>query len=574
MNQPSILVIDDERNTFNVIAALWPKLQTDRSQNRGYTLHYAADEQAAIAALKSFQPDVIVLNVMTPGFAGLEVCRRIKAMPQGQAVPIMMMTALTPEADLARCLEARVNDPISPPVSGVERPTQIDSRVPIQRQCKDLPMSCDRQTGLECEKVELLERYNTKLEQQVEERTAALKATLEREQLVAKIAIQIQSSLHLQEILETTVQEVRLLLGCDHAVIWQFQPDWSAIAVAKAAAPDLVCIIGQQVHDPHFGRDWLNLYAQGRVRVVPDVYTAEISECHRKLLLKAHIRAKILVPILQGDHLWGLLSVAERLTPRQWQPEETTLLQQLATQLAIAIQNACLFEQVRDDRERLQALSSRLIEAQELERRHIAYELHDEIGQVLTAVKINLQALQRSLKATADPHVIQENITIVDGAMQHVRNLALDLRPSLLDDLGLLAALRWYLDRQSQRTGIPIGFVCEAFESVLLPQLETVCFRIVQEALTNITKHAKAKHVTVRLNLQDDELSLTIRDDGIGFDVQIARERAARGSSLGLLGMEERAALVGGQLKILSRLGHGTETQVHFPIHQSALYPG
>lgn len=573
MNQPSsILVVDNELNSFNIIEAFLSNLQSALFQDQGYALHYAASGQEAIASLNIFQPDVILLALTMPGLDGFEVCQQIKAMPQWEAVLIIMVTASTAKEDLARCLEAGADDYISRPVSDVELRARVHSMLRIKRQHHHLQTSLDRQAALEAEKVELMEHRNTQLEQQVEERTATLTATLEREQLVCKIATQIQSSLHLQEILETTVQEVRSLLGCSHAIIWQFQPDWTASAVAKASIPGLTYAIRKQAYDPHFGLDWINLYTQGRIRVVSDVHTAEMSDCHRELLAKLQIRSKILVPIRRRDHLWGLLSVIESETPRQWQPEESMLLQQLATQLAIAIQNAYLFEQVRGDRERLKTLSSRLIEAQELERRNIAYELHDEIGQALTAVKINLQASQRSLSAAGDPYPIQESITIVDSALHHVRNLALDLRPSLLDDLGLLAALRWYLDRQSQRSDISVSFVCGAFESALPPTLETVCFRIVQEALTNITKHAKAKHVTVQLNQHDERLHLNIRDDGIGFDVQAARKRAARGSSLGLLGMEERAALVGGQIRIISMPEHGTEIHVHFPIHYSSTY--
>jgi signal transduction histidine kinase/DNA-binding response OmpR family regulator len=570
MNQPSILVVDDELKNFDIMGTLLPNTKSKVSSHQSYVLHYASDGQEAIACLPALQPDVILLDVKMPGLDGLEVCRRIRAMPQCHAIPIIMVTALTAKEDLARCLEAGADDFISKPVSGIELRARIHSMLRIKRQYNDLQRLLEQQTALKVEKVELLEHRSTQLEQQVEERTAMLKTTIEREQLVSRIASQIQSSLHLQEILETTVQEVRSLLGCTQTIIWQFQPDWSAFTVAKAVTSGLVVSLRNQAYDPCFAADWVELYRRGRVNVVSDIYTTSMSACHRELLETLQIRAKILVPILQEDRLWGLLSVVESYTPRQWQPEETTLLQQLATQLAIAIQKAYLFEQVRSDRERLKNLSSRLIEAQELERRHIARELHDEIGQALTAVKINLQASQRSLGAAGDPYPIQESITIVEGSLQHVRNLALDLRPSLLDDLGLLAALRWYLDRQSQRTGLAINLVCGTFESALSPKLETVCFRIVQEALTNITKHARATSITVQLNQYDDKLHLSIQDNGIGFDVQAARYRATHGASLGLLGMEERATLVGGQLYIISIPEHGTELHVHFPMHYAA----
>ncbi len=559
MKNSSILIVDDEPGNFLVIEALLG--------NQDYQLHYAASGYEALDSLSSIQPDVILLDVMMPVLNGLEVCEKITAMPLWRAIPIIMVTALTNKEVLSRCLKAGASDYITQPVGGVELRAKVHSMLRIKHQHDDLQAALKRQESLEAEKVGFLENYNIKLVQQVEERTAILKATLEREQLVARIATQIRSSLHLQEILETTVQEVRSLLGCDYAIIWRFQADWSATVVANAIASGLPCAMGEQVYVRQFSPDWIALYLKGQIRVVTDTDAAEVEDCRQESLEKLQIRAKILVPILQGDHLWGLLSVAQRQTPRQWHPHETTLLKQLATQLAIAIQNACLFEQVRGDRERLKCLSSRLIEAQEIERRHIAYELHDEIGQALTAVKINLQASQRSLSAAGEPLALQESIAIVDGALQQVRNLALDLRPSILDDLGLLAALRWYLDRQSQRTKTPINFVCGVGQIALPPNLEMVCFRIVQEALNNIAKHAQATHVTVQLNQQQETIHLTIRDDGIGFNVEAAQRQAARGSSLGLLGMEERATLVGGELRIVSTSGKGTKINAAFPIN-------
>ena len=226
------------------------------------------------------------------------------------------------------------------------------------------------------------------------------------------------------------------------------------------------------------------------------------------------------------------------------------------------------FEQVRASRERLQVLSRQLMNLQEAERRHIARELHDEIGQALTAVNLNLKALQQPGAATA-PAVIQESIGILDHTLRQVRNLALDLRPSMLDDLGLVAALRWYLDRQAQRAGFVADFVAEPAEFRAPKELETACFRVAQEALTNIARHATAKHVRLELYHHDAELHFRIRDDGVGFDVAAARQSAARGQSLGLLGMEERVVLLGGQFEIDSAPSHGTEVRVRFPLGPS-----
>ncbi len=217
--------------------------------------------------------------------------------------------------------------------------------------------------------------------------------------------------------------------------------------------------------------------------------------------------------------------------------------------------------------EALQLLSRQLLEAQESERRHIARELHDEIGQALTAVKINLQAAQRTPDALVA--YLEDSISIVDRTLQQVRNLSLDLRPALLDDLGLAAALRWYVDRQAQRAGFIAQFVADPLEPRPRPDIETACFRVAQEALTNVMRHAQAQHVRVELRQRNAELHLLMRDDGKGFDVRVAQERAAQGASMGLLGMQERVGLVGGQIDIESAPAWGTEVRVRFPLQNS-----
>ena len=219
--------------------------------------------------------------------------------------------------------------------------------------------------------------------------------------------------------------------------------------------------------------------------------------------------------------------------------------------------------------ERLQNLSSQLIKVQEIERRHIAHELHDEIGQVLTAVKINLQAIQGLSKDRQYAPSLKESIVTIDRALQQVRNLSLDLRPSMLDDLGLVSTLRWYMDRQMRQAGLHAKLIAKPSQIHLPLGLETICFRIVQEALTNVVRHAKAKHAHVELQQRDTKLELIIRDDGIGFNVRTAQKRASRGVSFGLLGMQERVRLAGGEIEIKSKPNHGTMIRARFPLASS-----
>lgn len=217
----------------------------------------------------------------------------------------------------------------------------------------------------------------------------------------------------------------------------------------------------------------------------------------------------------------------------------------------------------------LQRLSRSLLEAQESERRTIARELHDELGQSLQAIKINVQTAIRLPQQSAAR--LAESIGLLDLTIQQVRTLSVDLRPSLLDDLGLVAALEWYVERQAQRVGFVGRFAAEPRELRLNPTVETACFRIVQEALTNVARHANAQHVWVELRQQGEEVRLTIRDDGTGFDVRTAQERAVQGGSFGLLGMRERAELAGGVLAMQSTPTQGTEISVRFSRHSALM---
>ncbi len=221
-------------------------------------------------------------------------------------------------------------------------------------------------------------------------------------------------------------------------------------------------------------------------------------------------------------------------------------------------------------RERLETLSHQLLAAQEMERRRLARELHDEIGQSLSMVKIDLHMVQQLLQQTDLVVPLHESVEMVERALQQVRALSVELRPSLLDDLGLIPALRWYVDRQSRRGKFTAYFAADPLPGRLAPELETVCFRLVQEALTNVLRYAQAGRVEVELKVDEATLHLAIRDDGVGFNAAEALVGAVQGGSLGLLGMQERAALVGGWLEITSAPGYGAEIQANLPLKYAA----
>lgn len=245
----------------------------------------------------------------------------------------------------------------------------------------------------------------------------------------------------------------------------------------------------------------------------------------------------------QAGNLVGVLGVGRDITERKRHEQE------------IAAAN-----------KRLHALSVQVLSAQEDERRNLARELHDEVGQSLTALKLTLQAVEQRTEAAAIAVRLCNAIAIADDTLNRVRRMSLDLRPPQLDELGLAAALRWNLERQAQASGLGIAVDIGELPPQLPDVLATTCYRVVQEAVTNVLRHARAHQVEVALHHADGQMVLRVRDDGRGFDVAAARERATHGAGFGLSGMQERVALAGGTLSIESAPGSGSEVRASFAL--------
>jgi signal transduction histidine kinase len=213
----------------------------------------------------------------------------------------------------------------------------------------------------------------------------------------------------------------------------------------------------------------------------------------------------------------------------------------------------------------LQRLSAKLVDVQEQERRSIARELHDEVGQALTAIKVELAIAERNAGLSDKAQEALRDVrSITDRTLQQVRDLSQLLHPSLLDDLGLPAALEWYLKGYSRRTGIRAELLQERMDERLPAGTETCIFRVVQEALTNVARHARASSARVYLQRLGHTVLLTVEDDGVGMDELVQSESGSRG--LGLLGIRERATELGGTFKLESQPGKGTRVTIELPI--------
>jgi PAS domain S-box-containing protein len=217
---------------------------------------------------------------------------------------------------------------------------------------------------------------------------------------------------------------------------------------------------------------------------------------------------------------------------------------------------------IKRNRRALRELSASVVEAREEERRRIARELHDELGQRLTALKIDLSNLAAAAKLDPEDARVSAMSAMLDDTLASVRRIASDLRPLMLDDLGLNAAIEWLARDVSRRMGIPVHTRLPLVEPVVDQRVAIALYRMVQEALTNVARHAQAKNVEIGLRSQTGSLLLTVSDDGIGIGESAPR----RSGSVGLLGLRERAQMLGGEVTIGPRPGGGTRLNVRVPL--------
>jgi signal transduction histidine kinase len=276
------------------------------------------------------------------------------------------------------------------------------------------------------------------------------------------------------------------------------------------------------------------------------------------------LMAALLVPLQRGDRIMGLIQVYQRVEGVVFDKDAMALAKALANQAVTALDNAQLCTALQTEQDRLRALSSRLTQAQEAERTRIARELHDEAGQALTTVRLQLDYLESALPEDLPLNLrrqVSEARTLVGQTLEEIRRISIDLRPSLLDDLGLAPALRWQCDRLSRRSKLKVSFVSKQATRRLAPHIETAVYRAAQEALTNISRHAEATSVDVILDYRHSRLHLTITDDGKGFS-----NTADQTLGLGLMGMRERLSAVRGSVHIDSQPDIGSTLFIEVPL--------
>jgi signal transduction histidine kinase len=275
-------------------------------------------------------------------------------------------------------------------------------------------------------------------------------------------------------------------------------------------------------------------------------------EVHQEVTRRLAARTGMWVPLIARDQVIGVIEIHDKDGPdARFSDDDLRLAETFAARAAVAVE---LSQRMARDALR------RVVQAQELERQRLARELHDETGQALTSILLGLKPLEEALVDKTARAALTELREHVVAALQNVRRLAVELRPSVLDDFGLVPALERLTESFAEQTVTRIDFHSALGDTRLPSEVETALYRVVQESLTNIVKHAKARNVSVSLARRGSAVAAVIEDDGAGFD-----QRTTRPEGIGLLGMRERLALLDGRLEIESRPGAGTTIVAEVP---------
>ncbi len=418
-----------------------------------------------------------------------------------------------------------------------------------------------------------VQELTSQLESKVLERTAKLRLEQRRQEILARFSIALMQTNQPAPIFQEITSEVSQMIGGLCAIV-TLSPAHDAFivqAASRLSPSGEVHIpkgaIGQQYA---IGPNPILLRIAKKEPFIRQIISAEVARelipsYFWHLIPEEVIETLHAVPLAVRDEVLGLIFFAYESQALE-NASIADFIESLANLISFAMQNNRLVEQLTASREELRGLSQQLVDVQESQYKYLAQEIHDQVGQNMTAININLNLVRTQLAEAGSPQVISvldDSITLLADTVNRMRNLMAEFRPPMLDHYGLVAALFWHAERLEQRTKVKMAVVDRGLGNTRLPlPVEIALFRIAQEALNNVVKHANASQVEIEIVDRGDSLNLMVKDNGVGFHVLM--EEDAR-PHWGLAIMRERAQSLGGQLEVTSQPNVGTRVVVSVP---------
>jgi signal transduction histidine kinase len=549
----SILIVDDDASICATLARILVR--------KGYETDTAATGRKALEKIRGRSFNLTLLDIRLPDVVGMDLLRRLR-----ESQPDMAVILVTAYASIQTATQALKEGA----AAYIIKPVDTDEMLAAIRQALD-----KRRLVLENRRLYQETRRELGQRKRAEEALRQTAATLERFShlllALARVGLQAQESLAVDEILVMTSNEVKEL-GFESATLMREGENLvlrhTSIEGARREAVEELCgakMIGfaASLEDPILRapvKTRKTVFVAEPARALSRVLPATIFGELERVLRILHVGQAILAPLIARDRLIGLLVL--------WSPDlgqdDVPALTALANQMAVAIENARLLRKLREQSKQLRAFAARLADVEEASRQQLARELHDQVGQNLTALGIDLSVVRAHMLKDTPEAVrarLDDALGLVELTSEGIRDVMGNLRPPLLDDFGLPAALHWLAEQFRLRAGVGVTVRCEELEPRLQPRVENALYRIAQEALTNVSKHARATQVTVSLATIDSTVRLVIADDGVGFEPSHSAGLLGR-QGWGLVTMTERAEGVGGHCRVESRPGQGARIVV------------
>jgi signal transduction histidine kinase len=543
-SRETILVVDDNPITRLGLAELF--------RDQGFGVVECGDGAECREALRADIPDLLLLDVQLPDVNGMDLCREFKTDERLATLFICLISSSVIEPDQQiEGLDVGADSYIVRPIPDRELLARIEALFRIVRAEHALREANEALEHKVAARTADLAKANTALLEEVRTRRDAemeLQRLNLRLQGLHSIDQAILQSLSARNAAHVATESIRRLLPVPLTEVWTLQgePDGFTCLTGADGDTDRTCALDGVLFD------LLDQIVNGK--------SLQLSHAASPFGGVEPWKQLAIFPLVAAEQIVGVLLLGSN-EPLPLSQEELVIGNEIASSLAVTLNLANLFIEVNEGRERTRRLSRRVLDIQEEERRFLSRELHDEIGQHLTGMKAMLDASIKRL-ADQDTEELRRVVQIVNDLMSQVRQLSINLRPQMLDELGLIKALEWQLTRVKEQSHTEILFSHNEFER-LPPHIEIAVFRIVQEALTNVTRHAQNASAEVRLFVDDDRCRIQIQDSGPGFDAN-AKLNAMR--TAGLSGMTERAALLGGELIIESEPGNGACLTADLPL--------
>ena len=525
----SLLIVDDAPGNLGVVV--------DSLADRGFRILIARDGAEAVERALFSQPELILLDVNMPGMDGFETCRRLKADSRTCDIPVIFMTVADDIDNMVEGFEAGGIDYVTKPVRIDEMMARLNVHLAMRAMHRTL---LDKNRRLENEVAvrERAERELSRIRDELEARVATRTDELARAN--ADLRAQIEERERTEAKLKLSEARLRTIVEASPVPLAITSLHEERILYANEALRQLF-----RMDETEQSRlDPASLYVDKaeRARVIGHM-KRDGSVSNREVRYRR----------LDGSTFWGI--VTGRLAAYEDVPAMYWGLNDVSERKRIE-------QELLESREQLRQLGAHMEAVREEERKRIALEIHDELGQLLTALKMDVSLLKMQLSGLPElPTKVAEMRELVERTILMVRNVANHLRPAALN-FGLASALEWLAEDFGKRTGIPCQFLMNASEPMLSDAHATAVFRVVQESLTNVARHANATRVHVSVTRSALGFELNVSDNGCGFDPAAARKR----DSYGLLGMSERARLIGASLQIDSVLGAGTVVSISIPL--------